>query len=122
MIKLYYIIFFILFSNVLIASENKIKEDSVLFHIRIEAYRDIPDSIQELLTINHFDTLLITSGTDIIYTVHSKEGVGCYDSALEKKQEYVEKGYKYAFIIAFDREKRITIPEAIKRTKDKCEK
>jgi hypothetical protein len=123
MIRIFFICTLFLFSKRIIASKNIINDDSVLFYVKIETYKNIPDSVLKLIELNKLDSFLITSRAGIdLYDIMTKESYKCYELALKKQKEYFDMGYKFAYIIPFHNGIRIPVEEAKKLSKYECEK
>lgn len=120
MMKLVLPILFLLFSFSLIAQEIEVIENPVTFHIKIGTWVDLPKAVKKLIKSGDFEITEKEQVSKTYHTVFTLNAYECYSEASKHTQYYIDKGYQDAFVIAFDRGKRISKTEAMEKTKTIC--
>jgi len=117
---LFFHIIFLLFSCSIVAQEVEIIENPITFHVKIGTWTELPKSVKKLVKSGEVEVTEKDQGSQIYYTVFTLNAYECYKEASKHIQYYIDKGFKDAFVIAFDRGKRISKTEASEKTKTIC--
>ncbi len=116
-----------LFIGILINSSilfgQDVDSNNIIFKVHIGTYKVIPDSVHSLIE-NEINPIREGQSCSIEKTALNHIEIGyfsCYHEAEKILNKLIERGYGGAFIIVFDREMRISISDAERRTKYRCE-
>ena len=120
MYKLIIPIILLLISTSISAQEFDIIENPITFHVKIGTWVKLPKSVKSLIKADEVEVTEKEQGSQTYYTVFTLNAYECYIEASKHIQYYVDKGYKDALVIAFDRGKRISKTEATEKTKTIC--
>lgn len=116
--KLILSIIFLFISFSLVAQEVETIENPVTFHVKIGTWAELPKSVKKLIKSQEME--VVVHGVQELNTVYTLNAYECYKEASKHIQYYIDKGFKDAFVIAFDRGKRVSSAEAKEKTKTIC--